>query len=243
MGRVVFNADDFGLSDGVNKGIIESYENGVVNSSSLMTTTSHFEDTAALISKHNLKNIGLHFNLTEGEALIKNHKTIVDQEHQFLRDIHFQKNVNPLEVIAEIEAQYVKAVNAGVSINHIDSHHHIHMSAALRKIFAAFSKKHKLPLRKINNTSRHPLKTFKFYNDTRGVKYLTSKISLDFYGEGVTEPNLIKILEENKGLDLEIMCHPGYSDLENGTYNKERELELNILTSEKIKNSIVKNTY
>lgn len=242
MGRVVFNADDLGLSVGVNKGIIEGYEKGVVNSSSLMTTTIHFEDTVSLITKHNLPNIGLHFNLTEGEPLLKNHKTIVDKENQLLRDIHFANNVDVAEVYAELEAQYLKAVNAGVAINHIDSHHHIHMTANLRAVFAAFSKEYKLPLRKINNTTRHPLKTFKFYKDTSGAKYLTSKISLDFYGEGVTENNLIHILEQHKGADLEIMCHPGYIDAENGIYNKEREMELQILTSEKIKNRIVKHT-
>jgi predicted glycoside hydrolase/deacetylase ChbG (UPF0249 family) len=243
MGRVVFNADDLGLSDGVNKGIIECYKNGVVNSSSLMTTTSHFEDTVSLISKHNLKNIGLHFNLTEGESIIKNHKTILDKDKQFLRNIHFTNSANPSEVFAELEAQYAKAINAGVAINHLDSHHHIHMTANLRAVFVAFSKKHKLPLRKINNTTRNPLEIFKFYRDTLGANYLTTKISLDFYGEGVTELNLIKILDQNKDVDLEIMCHPGYSDSENGIYNKERQIELKILTSEKIKEHIVKHIY
>ncbi len=242
MGRVVFNADDLGLSEGVNKGIIECYENGVVISSSLMTTTIHFEDTVKLIAKHGLTNIGLHFNLTEGEPLLKNHKTIVDKENQFLRDIHFANNVDASEVFAELEAQYLKAVNAGVAITHMDSHHHIHMTANLRVVFVAFAKKHKLPLRKINKTTRHPLRTLKFFNDTIGAKYYTNKISLDFYGEGVSEHNLINILEKHKDVDLEIMCHPGYNDAENGVYNNERELELKILTSEIIKNRIVKHT-
>lgn len=238
MGKIIFNADDLGLSEGVNKGIIDCYENGVVNSCSLMTTTTHFEETVALISKHKLKNIGLHFNLTEGEPLIRNHKTIVGKDNKFLRVVHDQKDINQAEVFAEIEAQYIKAINAGVVINHMDSHHHIHMTAALRAIFVAFSKKYKLPLRKINNTARHPFRVFNFYKETKGVKYFTNKISLDFYAEGATEQNLVYILDKYKGDDLEIMCHPGYVDEENGVYNNEREIELKILTSNKIKNLI-----
>ena len=65
---------------------------------------------------------------------------------------------------------------------------------------------------------------------------------MDFYGEGVSEHNLINILEKHKDVDLEIMCHPGYNDAENGVYNNERELELKILTSEIIKNRFVKHT-
>jgi len=234
MARVIFNADDLGLSKGVNEGIVHCYKNGVVNSASLMTTTVHFEETIELIFDKQLENIGLHFNLTEGIPLLPNHKTLLNSDNQFQRKIHELGNLDLKEVYNELEAQLLKAVDAGVKINHLDSHHHIHMTAKLRKVFVKLSKEYNLPLRRFNNTARHPIKVWSFYQDTKVAKFFTKDFSADFYDDQATKDKLLFLLNNYKGRDLEVMCHPGFKDDENGIYNHQREEELQILCNDEV---------
>jgi predicted glycoside hydrolase/deacetylase ChbG (UPF0249 family) len=239
MGRIIFNADDLGQTQGVNRGILYAYQNGVVNSSSLMVTTDHFEEAVEIIANHKLNNIGLHFNFTEGIPILKTHQTLVESDERFIRNVHQKVDANSQEIFAELEAQYDKAIKAGVKINHIDSHHHIHMTHSLRKLFAQFSKKYNLPLRKIEYTSRNPVKRIQLNSDLLGASYFTQNFSADFYDENASEEMLIQLLKKHKGKSLEIMCHPGFEDKQNGTYNLERKKELDILTSDRIKELVL----
>lgn len=231
MSKIIFNADDLGWSRGVNQGILKAYRYGVVNSSSWIVTTPYFDETIELIQVNQLANIGIHINLTEGKPLLKNHTTIVDEKGSFIRNLHTLEHIDMKEVHDEIEAQIEKALATGVSINHMDTHHHIHATSKFRKVFISFSNRYQLPLRKINNTVINPIKVLKFYLDTKQAKYYTSHFSADFFASEATSQKLIQILQKNKGRNIEIMCHPGFTDEENGDYNLEREKELAILTS------------
>ena len=239
MQRIIFNADDLGLSRGVNAGILHCYKDGVVNSASLMTTTAYFEETVFLIQDNQLENIGLHF--TEAPSLLKNHKSIVNADGTFKRDICNIDNVDLKEVYKEVEAQYFRAIKAGVKINHLDSHHHIHMSYKLRKVFIEFSKKHNLPLRKIDNAARNPLRILEFYLDTYKASYYTKQFTPEFYEDKVSESSLINILNTYKNENVEIMCHPGYLDSDNGIYNENRLKELTVLCSATLKEILLTN--
>lgn len=241
MARIIFNADDLGWSRGVNRGIVHAYQHGVVNSATLMTTAAHFDEAVALIAEHQLENIGLHFNLTEGRALLRTHKTLCDPDQSFFRGVHERHHLDSSEVYKELEAQYLKAFKAGVRISHLDSHHHIHMTARLRKVFVAFAKQYHLPLRRFKNTARNPFRIASFYSDTWGAKYFTKDFTAEFYGENATQHTLLNLLKNYKGSDLEIMCHPGYEDPENGIYNEERETELEVLISSEIKIFLARN--
>ncbi len=238
MAKIIFNADDLGYSHGVNQGILYCYQHGVVNSTSLMVNMSCFEEAVELISNNHLNNIGLHFNLTEGKPILKNHRTIVDDEGNFLREIHQSSKINTKEILKELEAQYLLAIQAGVPINHFDTHHHIHMTHNLRKLFGDFSKKYNLPLRRVEYTSRNPINRIKLNADLRGVNYFTPYFSSLFYDENATEEILVNLLNDYKGKDIEIMCHPGFEDENNGEYNIERKNELEVLTSDSIKKLI-----
>lgn len=239
MAKIIFNADDLGYSHGVNQGILYGYQNGVVNSTSLMVNMNYFEEAVEIISDNKLNNIGLHFNLTEGKPILKTHRTIVDDEGNFLRGIHQNTKSNTTEILDELEAQYLKAIQAGVKINHFDTHHHIHMTQILRKLFADFSKKYNLPLRKVEYTSRNPIKRVKLNMDLHGVSFYTPHFSWLFYDDNATEENLLRLLNNNKGKNIEIMCHPGFLDENNGEYNEQRKKELNILTSDRIKKIVL----
>lgn len=235
MSAIYFNADDLGLTHGVNRGIVECYKNGVVNSASLMTTTPYFEEAVALIKEHRLDNIGLHFNLTEFAPLLSSHKTIVDEQGIFFRTICDRKDVALDEVAAELEAQYQRALVAGVVITHFDSHHHVHMSELLKEVFLKIATKYGMPLRKVANGYRNPIKWLKHDLLFKKHQFYTDSFSSEFYDAAVSEAVLEHIIQNATG-SIEIMCHPGYVDAENGVYDLQRQLEIDVLTSENITN-------
>jgi chitin disaccharide deacetylase len=238
MAALIFNADDLGLSPGVNKGIVDCYKNGVVNSASLMTTTKYFEEAVALIKEHNLSNIGLHFNLTEGKPLLQKHKTIIDVEGNFIRSICDKKNIDITEIEQELETQYKMAIDAGVLITHFDSHHHVHMSALLNLAFLKLANKYDKPLRKVSNTYRHPLRRLKHYLRFKNHQFYTSSFSAEFYDKKATFNVLKSIINNSRG-SIEIMCHPGYQDNENGVYNIQRQQEMKVLLNSDL-NKVIK---
>ena len=235
MKKIFFNADDLGLTHGVNVGIVDCYNKGVVNSASLMTTTPYFEEAVSLIKEHLLDNIGLHFNLTEFQPLLTTHKTIVDENGFFFRTICDKNNIDLKEVAAELEAQYQRAVTAGVVITHFDSHHHVHMSELLKKVFLKMAVKYALPLRKVPNEYRNPVKWLKHFRLFKDHCFYTDSFSSEFYDGAISINVLEKIITNAKG-SLEIMCHPGHVDAENGVYDLQRQLEIDVLTSDEIIN-------
>ncbi len=144
-------------------------------------STPYFDETIKIIQENQLANIGIHINLTEGKPLLKNHTTIVDKKGYFIRNLHTLEHIDMKEVHDEIEAQIEKALATGVSINHMDTHHHIHATSKFRKVFISFSNRYQLPLRKINNTVINPIKVLKFYLDTKQAKYYTSHFLAGFF--------------------------------------------------------------
>ena len=234
MATVIFNADDLGLTRGVNQGILECYKKGAINSASLLTNTPYFDETVLLIKEHKLHNIGLHFNLTEFKPLLSTHKTIVGKDGTFLRNICNLATIDVSEVKLELEAQYNKAIGADITINHFDSHHHVHMSKLLGKVFLQMSNKYKVPLRKVTNTYRNPIKRLQHYWMYRKANFYTENFTAAFYDNNATAETLHTVIKNATGT-LEIMCHPGYEDFENGEYNLQRLDEIKVLCSDEYK--------
>ncbi|MBO5102478.1 MAG: ChbG/HpnK family deacetylase, partial [Clostridia bacterium] len=56
--KLILNADDFGLSPSVNKGIVEAFQQGIISSATMMMNTPYTDEAIELAKKHNLKNIG-----------------------------------------------------------------------------------------------------------------------------------------------------------------------------------------
>ena len=77
---LIVNADDFGLSEGVNRGIIEAHERGIVTSASLMVLKEFAPDAAAYCREHGRLSLGLHLDLGEwvydGEAWVAVYRVV-----------------------------------------------------------------------------------------------------------------------------------------------------------------------
>ena len=88
MGRLIINADDFGYCKGVNMGIIEAHQNGVLTSTTLMAGMPGFDQAVNLAKKNPGLGVGVHLTLTCGYPVSKDLQTIVDDKGAFL-NVHF----------------------------------------------------------------------------------------------------------------------------------------------------------
>src|SRR5919198_4482988 len=87
MKYLIVNADDFGATPGITRGILEAYHHGVVTSTSFMVTTPWSEEAAALAADELTLSIGLHVDLTSGARdtlvdLADTHECLAELEHQ-----------------------------------------------------------------------------------------------------------------------------------------------------------------
>tara|TARA_B110000438_G_scaffold204160_2_gene195857 strand:- start:1215 stop:2063 length:849 start_codon:yes stop_codon:yes gene_type:complete len=126
------NADDFGLTGDVTRGILAAHRNGQVSSTTLMVNTPGTEEAVEAASDHPNLGIGLHFNLTEGRPLT-DAPSLVDGDGRFLLRGEllgraFRRQIDPDDVARELDAQLSRFHDLGLTPTHMDSHQHVHMA-------------------------------------------------------------------------------------------------------------------
>jgi hopanoid biosynthesis associated protein HpnK len=133
--QLIVNADDLGLTSGVNRGILRAFQEGIVTSASLLVTGSAFEEAVALARQNPELDVGLHLTLVEERALLGQEAlpTLVDETGRFPRTSgeFFRRavlgRINWDEVEREIAAQIARFRKTGLWLSHVDSHQHLHM--------------------------------------------------------------------------------------------------------------------
>ncbi len=138
--KVIFNADDFGITNAVSNCIIELFKAGTPLKSTSVMINLISDSSAALLKnfiKHskNSFSAGLHFNLTCGAPISPASKisSIIDSNGRFLKfeDLILraaEKCIEPAHIAEEFSAQYNTFFEkTGFYPSHIDSHKHIHM--------------------------------------------------------------------------------------------------------------------
>jgi len=122
MKSLIVNGDDFGASPGINRGVIEAHEKGILTSTSMMVDRLASAEAARLVGRHPKLGVGLHVELDSVGDL------------------------RPPE--AEIERQLERFVElSGHRPTHIDAHHNVNREASLLPAFVAVAERHELPLR------------------------------------------------------------------------------------------------
>lgn len=235
--KLIMNADDFGLTPDVNRAILACIKAGVVKSTTLMINQPGTEHAVEMIKSGLIPEVGLHLTLTSGRPLSdpKDISCLVDEDGYFLNKsvLMNKSDLNKDQIIREFRAQYHWAVNNGLDINHLDSHHFAAVYPALKKAFIIFANEVGLPVRRIDTIV-----------GGQGLLKVPTPDAFDirFFNHGVSLEKLQNYLLEYKreipdGV-VEFMCHPAMPDdrmLESlSSYVNDRVDELNILTSRKL---------
>lgn len=146
--RLIINADDFGLTTGVNRAIVEAREHGIVTSTTLMANSLAFEEAARLAQADPNWSVGCHVVLLDGKPLVEASRVpslMLSKNGNAFRDgvagfalRALSGRIDSDEVEAEAEAQIRKLQSHGVRVSHVDTHKHTHVfPAALHGILRA----------------------------------------------------------------------------------------------------------
>lgn len=148
MRRLIINADDFGLTSGVNRGILESHRNGVVTSSTLIARGARFDEAAALATQTPKLSVGCHVVLVDGSPVLSGAQVsslaITSSAPRFRESLFsfaclaVAGRLDQEQIEKEVTAQIRKLQAAGIAVSHLDSHKHTHMfPVALRGMLRA----------------------------------------------------------------------------------------------------------
>jgi chitin disaccharide deacetylase len=147
--RLIVNADDFGLTAGVNRAIGEAHMRGIVTSSTLMANGPAFNDAVQLSRTLPQLSLGCHVVLIDGEPVLDPERlpsiTLKQSGKICFRDgiksfalRALTGRFNPDEIEAEVTAQIQKLQAVGIRVSHVDSHKHTHVfPAVLRPLLRA----------------------------------------------------------------------------------------------------------
>jgi predicted glycoside hydrolase/deacetylase ChbG (UPF0249 family) len=243
--RLIVNADDFGMTPSISRGIVEGHRNGIVTSTSVMITCpGAVEDSRVALREDPNLGLGLHLVLA-GEGLRPVSPpslipTLVREDGTFLlrqewlarRDAD---TLDPADIEREMAAQLAYfSAQLGTEPDHLDSHFHItYQHPAALRMMSVLAQKHTLPIRHVGDafpgaidtlTSYGPLPTMPDYFEAR------------FWDTNATASLLLEILPQLPPGTTELMCHPGYaSDPMPDPYTTERDCELAALTDPQVR--------
>jgi predicted glycoside hydrolase/deacetylase ChbG (UPF0249 family) len=135
--RLIINADDLGLTPGVNRAIFEANANGIVTSSTLMANSAAFTNAVDQIRSHATAalSIGCHLVLVDGVPVTQPERvsSLLKTSSSFRQGIgEFawaaqRRKLDPAEIETEALAQFKKILSAGIQPSHFDAHKHSHM--------------------------------------------------------------------------------------------------------------------
>ena len=83
MRRLIVNADDFGLTAGVNRAIVEGSRDGIVTSATIMANASAYEQAASLAKANTNLRTGCHVVLIDGQPITSGAQTLVNGSQRF----------------------------------------------------------------------------------------------------------------------------------------------------------------
>lgn len=228
MKQLIVNGDDFGATQGVNRGIAEVGKNGILTSTSVMVHRPYVKEIADF--KKNFPNIGagVHFEFSD-ELLSKYNSGEAIAEQEILNVL--EEQINTFKKIAGFDPDHMDFHKMAVRRTSIFSTKNI---AIFKNPIEKISKKYKLPWRGMAG-----LTTIDSFHGVIYDPVTHKKLKTDL--ERISPKALIVTLEQLTDGNYELMAHPGYVD--EGTtssYASEREVEIETLCNPEIAKTIQK---
>jgi len=241
--RFFLNADDVGISNGVNRAVISAITNGALRSISVMTNLTHSIDAINIAQTHPEIKTGLHLNIMIGHSIndAEDVPYLTDTFGKFrggfirlfLLSIFHKKELQS-QIEIETIAQLDKLRDKGIVVNHIDSHRHIHMIPAIFSVMKKIAEENNIPrIRFINesflNTFSHNSSMSYLYNGGL-IKFMLLKFlslfidyptktyfySVLFTGK-ISKARVRGLRIPSKYTEAEIMIHPNMIEVDKNT--------------------------
>ena len=221
--KIIVNADDFGLSSSVNKAIVDSFNTGLINSTTILAGMPGFEEAVGLAHKnHFFKKTGIHLSLSGGRPLTEDivHKNLFytgddSGVKKYKRRLFLLSTDDKRTTYKELATQIENVRLAGIPITHIDTHHHIGDMWSVTQILLNLLKEYNIPsMRILNNLSQSSAFYKTGYRSivNQYIKLHKANFS-DYFGnlpESVSKLRSCGQIFKNR--KIEIMVHPDYNN-------------------------------
>jgi predicted glycoside hydrolase/deacetylase ChbG (UPF0249 family) len=217
MIKLIVNADDFGRSPGVNRGVAYAHEHGIVTSASLMVRWPAARAAAQLAFRQPRLDLGLHVDLGEW----------VYRSGRWLASYQVVPVTDESAIAAEVDRQLAafRELN-GREPTHLDSHQHVHRHTVVATVLARVASQLDIPLRAA----------------TPGIGYCGAFFGQTQTGEplpgNITVAALLDLLATLPAGTTELSCHPALVDDGWSGYGRERTHELRVLCDPRVKRAV-----
>jgi predicted glycoside hydrolase/deacetylase ChbG (UPF0249 family) len=214
---LVVNADDFGQSAGLNRGIIEAFEHGIVTSTSFMVNWPGAVEAARYARANPALAVGLHLDF--GEWALRDGEWV---------ELYTRGDLTNLRAVRSVAWHQLALLRdlLGAGPTHLDSHQHAHREEPIRGVAIAIARELGVPLRHFSP----------------GIRYSGAFYGQDEHGEpyhdAITPAALIATLRKLEPGVTELACHPGYPDNLDTMYQVERAIEIRSLCDPKARRAI-----
>ncbi len=217
--QLIINADDFGISKDVNRGIIQCRQHGVLTSASLMVSAVAAADAVRYAATDPGLSLGLHVELGEWEL----------QDGQWRQT----QCVVPLDDPGAVRDEIFRQLDlfrqwTGGNPTHLDSHQHVHQRATVKTLMRELAAQMGIVLRGDSNEVRF---WGAFYGQDEHLRPMPQYISV---------PNLLRLLTELQPGITELSCHPGLDTQLDSNYRDQRLLEVQTLCDPQVRQAIAR---
>ena len=220
--KLILNADDFGLTSGINYGILDAYLQHSISSISLMINTPKTLEAIEIMKKYKVTCVGIHINITLGKPVSSpsNIPSLLDEHGYFHKaDWWFQNQVNENELILEFDNQIALFEKlTGQKPNHLNYHHRFDFYQYYPSLAKHLFEKYQLPMRLEKDYHEYP------YEYAINQTYFLN-----------THDDIHKYLI---GDIIEMPCHVGFVDqsiMEMSSLNLQRMEDHALVTSSRFK--------
>jgi hopanoid biosynthesis associated protein HpnK len=267
-GRLIVNADDFGLCEGVNKAVKRAHTEGILTSATIMVGMPAAAQAVELAGEMPDLGVGVHLNLTEGAPISKDQrvKILLDGSCEFsfslgklvARSMLSKAVRQAIEI--ELAEQIQWLIAGGIKPTHLDSHKHIHTCPGIWPVVIGLAKRFGIgairwpfePAQVSGNdwprppkggkTRAHIVRMMAVINRKQNDTFIKNDMFLGVAHTGKIDVDFWQMVAKNSvGGVVEVMTHPGFAeglDPRRTRLIEQRQVELEALCSEETKKSL-----
>jgi len=237
--RIIINADDFGLCDGVNKAVAQAHTEGVLTSATIMANMPAAEEAVKIAKKLPSLGVGVHLNLFKGRPVSKDSRVdcLLDADGRFalspvkLSLLSMGRHKIRNAIRTELAAQIQWVIDSGLAPTHLDSHKHIHSFPAIFPIVCELARRFRIaavrftfepkqlsqmpwPLSsKEGRKKAGKVRLMAKINRMQNSSFLKTDALLGIAHMGRIDVNFFKAVTlYNSAATAEVMTHPGLAD-------------------------------
>ena len=239
---LVVNADDLGLTVGVNNGIFDAHDHGVLTSASLFANGRATDDAIVRARRRQALGVGCHLTLVDGQPTLPATRvpSLIEDDGRFRRSWKpfivscLLGRISLDEVEQELTAQIDRIRSAGVTLTHLDAHKHVHAYPPIFAIVTRLAERFRIPVVRVPFERWLPLESDATLRRTVRTQALMNAAMLPwawrdyrsaararlrtphFVGRAHTgvlsAPALATMVRALPAGVTELMVHPGYVD-------------------------------